>query len=121
VVTALARNCGGAVSASRTIGVGTCGLDCWATVPATVQPGRDVSFAGGASATGCAGGAEYRWSFGDDTASGQGPAAVHVYAAAGRYRWTLTVTSGAAVCVRTGDIRADAKKGHLRRVLAPAK
>ena len=121
VVTALARNCGGAVSASRTIGVGTCGLDCWATVPATVQPGRDATFAGGATATGCADATEYRWNFGDETAPGQGATAVHSYGAVDRYRWTLTATSGAAVCVKTGEIRVKAKHGHLRRVLSPAR
>jgi hypothetical protein len=120
VVTALARNCGGAVSASRAIGVGACGLDCTASVPATVQPGRDARFAATATAIGCTEPVEYRWSFGDEAASIQGPTAVQAYGAVGRYGWTLTVTTDAAVCVKTGEIRVEAKKGHLRRVLPPA-
>ena len=117
LVTAVARNCGGAVTASRSIGVGACGLDCSATAPAIAPPGQEAAFSATAVATACSDPVEFRWSFGDDSAAASGAAASHAYSSPGRFPWLLTVTSGDAVCARGGSISVEAKKGHLRRVL----
>lgn len=121
VVTVLARNCGGAVSASRAVGVGACGLACAASVPGGALPGASVAFSASASASGCADPVTYRWSFGDDTGSAGGASAGHVYAGIGRYRWTLTGTAGAVACSATGEIAIAARTVHLRRALPRAK
>jgi hypothetical protein len=117
VVTAVARNCGAAVSSSRSIGVGACGLACAASVPATALPGRSVTFSATATASGCSDAVAYRWSFGDDSDEAAGATATHAYAAAGSYRWTLTATSGAVACLQSGEIGAAPRTAPLRRVL----
>jgi hypothetical protein len=121
VVTAIARNCGGAVSTSRAVGVGACALACAATVPPSARPGVPVTLAGSATATGCADPVTYHWSFGDAAEPAAGQTAVHAYAGVGRCRWTLTATAGAVACSSSGEIVVAARTVRLRRVLGPAR
>jgi len=87
---------------SGTITIGTpCGGLCSGTVPASGAVGAPVVFSGSASF--CSGSATYAWTFGDGQTSGE-PNPTHVYAAAGSYPWTLTVSAGSASCSKQGTV-----------------
>jgi len=65
-----------------------------------------VAFSATAEATHCAGNPAFAWTFGDGgTSSEQNPS--HVYAASGDFTWTLTVTAGGVVCMRTGSVAVE--------------
>lgn len=76
-----------------------------------------VTFAGAATISYCSGTPSYGWNFGDGaTGNGQtstDPDPSVTYAADGTYAWTLTATSGAASCVRTGSIEVRAFDLHF--------
>jgi PKD repeat protein len=80
-----------------------CVLACDATVPATAPQAQPVAFQAQATATNCSGATTYSWAFGDGaTSTEQNP--THIYAAAGSYNWTLTVTAEGETCTRIGTV-----------------
>ena len=81
-----------------------CAVGCSAVVPATAAAGSAVSFQATATLTGCTGGATFDWNYGDGTPHGSTGNPNHTYASPGTYTWTLQVSSGSAVCTRTGSI-----------------
>lgn len=99
VVTADGKTC---VQTGTVIVAAPCVLACEASAdPSAGNAPLTVSFAGSATATNCTGEPAYAWSFGDGgTSQEQNPS--HIYAAAGNFTWTLTVTAGGATCTRTG-------------------
>ncbi len=81
-----------------------CTVACSATVPATAAAGSAVALQASATLTGCPGGASFDWNYGDGSPHGSTGNPTHTYARAGNYNWTLQVSSGGAICTRTGTI-----------------
>jgi M6 family metalloprotease-like protein len=78
-----------------------CAVTCAATVPGAGRAGDPVAFFATADATHCSGNPSFSWAFGDGaTSAEQNPS--HVYAVAGNYTWTLTVTAEGQTCARGG-------------------
>ena len=91
-----------------TVGTNPCTVSCSATVPASGNVNTSVTFAGSANTGTCGGAASYDWNFGDGSTHGATATVTHVYAAAGTFNWTLTVTANGATCTRTGSITVSA-------------
>jgi hypothetical protein len=83
---------------------GACTVSCTAAVVNAAQVNTAVTFDGWGSAVGCGGGVSAEWDFGDGTAHGTSFDTTHSYTQTGSYTWTLTATSGATTCVKTGVI-----------------
>jgi len=95
---------GGALRCTRTGAVTVCEIVCAATAtPSSGQAPLDVAFDSTVTVTGCTDPVGYLWDFGDGATSSLADA-VHTYTAGGTYNWTLTVTSGAEVCIQAGTI-----------------
>ncbi len=94
-------------------GGGGCTLSCTATVPASALVGQQVTFVSSATASGCTGGIEYFWFFGDGTtAVAQTQNTSYTYTAAGTYTWELVaVVQGNVVCRKTGTITVTTSSG----------
>jgi PKD repeat protein len=104
-VTSIAVPAHGAVVVLN-LGAG-CTLSCSASGPASGLVGNTLSFSGSATASGCTGTPTYAWSFGDG-GSAAGAETTHVYAAAGTFTWTLTVSVAGKTCLQTGTVKISA-------------
>ncbi|MFZ2493667.1 MAG: PKD domain-containing protein [Thermoanaerobaculia bacterium] len=98
----------------------SCSVSCSATVPTASTPGSTPYFQSTASASGCSGNPDYRWTFGDGQSSTQQNVS-HAYASPGSYNWTLTVTAGTGTCTRSGTITITAPQTstNKRRSVVP--
>ena len=90
-------------SVTITVDDSGCALQCLASVPTAGPAGEDLIHSGGYSAVGCAGQPVYAWDFGDG-ATAATKDALHAYAAAGTYQWSLTVTLDGEQCTTGGSI-----------------
>jgi len=88
---------------SGSVAVASCTLACTASAPSLLNTGEPGAFSANAQvAAGCATPA-FAWDFGDGTGAATS-ASAHAYAGPGARTWTLTVTSGALICTRTGSV-----------------
>jgi alpha-tubulin suppressor-like RCC1 family protein len=88
------------------VSVAPCDMTCSAEVPAHAQTTEPVTFTGSATMGIYCGSTSptYDWNFGDGSPHGSDQNALHTYATAGTYTWTLTVSGGGASCTKTGSI-----------------
>jgi alpha-tubulin suppressor-like RCC1 family protein len=88
------------------VSVATCAMACTAEVTGQAQTDEAVPFSGAATMGIYCGSASptFDWNFGDGSAHGSGENASHIYAAAGTYTWTLTVSGGGTSCTKSGSI-----------------
>ena len=85
-----------------------CILTCSAVAQTAGTAGTAVAFAGSAALSNCPGSILYAWAFGDgSTSTSQYP--THVYAKAGTYTWTMTVSAAGLTCTRSGSIAIGVK------------
>jgi PKD repeat protein len=98
---------------------GSCVLNCSATVPGTGVAGGQVAFEATATASGCSGEPAYSWQLGDG-AHATSKSVSHVYASAGSYAWSLTVSVDGQLCTRGGTIVVSGSTSYPFRYLVPA-
>jgi len=92
------------VNQTLTIGPAAgCAVTCAATVPATADINTAVAFSSTVETSGCTGGIEIGWDFGDGlTSDQQNPN--HTYTTTGTLRWGLSATADGVSCTASGDI-----------------
>jgi hypothetical protein len=82
-----------------------CTVTCSATVPAWAPPQTAVDFSGSATASAaCTDALTYEWDFGDGSAHSHAQNPSHTFAQVGTYAWTLTASSGTAMCGKDGSV-----------------
>jgi PKD repeat protein len=81
-----------------------CAVSAFPEAPTAAGIGQAVDFTAGASSVYCAAGLAYDWNFGDGSAHSALADPTHSYAATGTFTWTLTVSSGGASSISSGDI-----------------
>ncbi|MEO6725302.1 MAG: PKD domain-containing protein, partial [Blastocatellia bacterium] len=94
-----------------------CTLSCSATGPSTGTVGSSLNFSATAIPYYCEGTPSYKWEFGDATNS-TSPSAAHIYAVAGTYSWSVTVTVDDANETRNGAISITAAINTVKGVSA---
>ena len=81
-----------------------CAVSCTASVPASSSAGASIGFSGTVTPTNCVGTPTFVWSFGDGSPVSTAQNTTHIYAAAGSYNWSMTVTVGGVDCNKSGSI-----------------
>jgi PKD repeat protein len=113
---------GNVASVSHAVAVGVAPAAAFHVSPPTGVAGVALSFNGSASSDPNPGATigSYAWSFGDG-AVGTGATATHVFAKAGRYQATLTVTDSLGLTASTSEAVTVAAPGRITRVSVEAK
>lgn len=85
-----------------------CVLSCAASsAPTAGDAPLEVAFTGAVTASGCDGGTNFAWAFGDGSTSAlQSP--THTYAAPGTYSWEFTATLDGKACTQVGTVTVSA-------------
>ena len=94
-----------------------CTISCSASAPGTGTVGTAVAFSATVSTNYCEGSPSFAWAFGDGgSATAADPS--HVYATAGTYSWTVTVTVDGTTVDRSGTITISARTNTVSGVSA---